>query len=106
MNEPSSEPGTERRPWFDPQTGMLLLDEYVAEMPSFQTIMEDRVVTEDEFTGQVARTVNALRELEASLDDRQHRLATQALSELGVLYALERSVPGLEGEEPISPEKP
>ena len=78
------------RPWFDPETGALLLDEYVAEMPSFQKVIEDQVVTEREVTQQAERVVECLKNLEDSLPETTRSSATDALCELAVLYALER----------------
>ena len=34
------------KPWFDPQTGTLLLDEYVVEMDSYRRIVEDETITD------------------------------------------------------------
>jgi hypothetical protein len=76
------------RPWFDPETGILLFDEYVVEMPSFQKILEDSVVTDQELLEQAQR-VNALfRDLETRLPPEAKELATEALCELSVLSAL------------------
>jgi hypothetical protein len=79
------------KPWFDPDTGTLLLDEYVAEMPSFKAILEDKVISNEEMADHAQRTVSLLRQLEEALTPETKALATQALCELAVLYALERS---------------
>jgi hypothetical protein len=78
------------KPWFDPDTGILLLDEYVAEMPSFRSIVEDKLITNEEITTHAQRTVSLFRQLEEALTPETHALATDALCELAVLYALER----------------
>ena len=78
------------KPWFDPDTGMLKLDEYVAEMPSYRRILDDQTVTEDEYREHAERTVALFRRLEAALDDDAKALCTEALCELAVLYALDR----------------
>jgi len=78
------------KPWFDPETGLLLLDEYVAEMPSFQKITADQLVTDEEFTEHAHRVVNLLKALEETFSPEQKSLATDALCELAVLYALAR----------------
>lgn len=79
------------KPWFDPQTGMLLLDEYVSAMPSFRAVMADGLVTDAEMAEQAQRTVALLRQLEALLSPEAKALATEALCQLAVLYALERT---------------
>ena len=78
------------KPWFDPDTGMLMLDEYVSEMPSFRRILADDVVSEQEYQDHAEQTVSLLRRLEKQLPDDTKALATEALCELAVLYALER----------------
>jgi hypothetical protein len=78
------------KPWFNPDTGMLLLDEYVADMPSFQKIMADSVITDDEIAAHAQRVVSLLQELDATLAPDAKRLATDMLCELAVLYALQR----------------
>lgn len=75
------------RPWFDEDSGVLKLDEYVMESPSFKTIMADGVVTERELAGQAERVVARMKELEERLDGELHSLATEVLVELAVLYA-------------------
>lgn len=79
------------KPWFDPETGFLLLDEYVAEMPSFQKIMEDGVVTDGELVQQALRVTALLKELETVLSPAAKAVATEALCELAVLHALQQS---------------
>lgn len=76
------------KPWFHPETGVLMLDQYVMEMPSFRAIYEDRVVSDEELVGQSERVVALLKQLEDELDPRLRELATSALCELAVLNAL------------------
>ncbi len=78
------------KPWFDAQTGTLLFDEYVAKRPSFQKVMADAVVTEDEVAEQAARVIALLQQLDGMLSAEAHAVATDTLCELAVLYALER----------------
>ncbi len=78
------------RPWFDPETGLLLLDAYVVELPSYRAILADSVVTNDEVVEQGHRVVELLARLERMLSPEAQMLATEALCELAVLYALER----------------
>jgi hypothetical protein len=78
------------RPWFDPQTNLLLLDEYVTSMPSFQKAMADSIVTDDELEEQTQRTIHLLKKLEGMLSPEARETATDALSELAVLFALQQ----------------
>jgi ferritin-like protein len=78
------------KPWFDADTGVLKLDEYVAEMPSYQKIMADQVVTDEEVESHVQQVTGLLQRLDQSLPDDLKELATDALCKLAVLYALQR----------------
>jgi ferritin-like protein len=78
------------RPWFDAETGMLLLDEYVEAMPSFRNVMQDGTVTDDELDHHAHRVVDLLQQLDKRLPSDLKTLATDALCELAVLYALQR----------------
>jgi len=40
------------RPWFDRETGTLLIDEYVVEMDSYRRIVEDETITDTELVEQ------------------------------------------------------
>ena len=77
------------KPWFDPQTGILMLDQYVAEMDSYRRIVEDEVITDDELVEQTQRVASLLRRLEETLSPEAKAIATEALSELAVLNALQ-----------------
>jgi hypothetical protein len=76
------------KPWFDPKTGMLLFDQYVQEMPSFKKVMEDEVVTNEEFRAQAEKVSGLLQQLERMLDNDTKTVCTAALCELAVLNAL------------------
>jgi hypothetical protein len=78
------------QPWFDPESGALLLDEYVLARPSFRKVMEDGVVTDEEVTEQAHRVVSLMRSLETMLPPEARCVATDVLCEIAVLYALER----------------
>jgi flagellin-specific chaperone FliS len=77
------------RPWFDRETGTLLIDEYVVEMDSYRRIVEDETITDDEFVEQTRRVASLLRQLEETLSPEAKDIATDALSELAVLNALQ-----------------
>jgi hypothetical protein len=77
------------RPWFDEETGTLLLDEYVVEMDSYRRIVEDEVITDAELVEQTKRVASLLRRLEEVLSPEAKAVATEALGELAVLNALQ-----------------
>jgi flagellin-specific chaperone FliS len=77
------------RPWFDRETGTLLLDEYVLEMDSYRRIVEDETITDAELVEQTQRVTSLLQRLEETLSPEDKALATEALSELAVLSALQ-----------------
>ena len=77
------------KPWFDPQTGTLMLDEYVAELDSYRKIVEDGTITDDELAEQTQRVTSLLQQLEGSLSPEVKAIATVALGELTVLNALQ-----------------
>jgi hypothetical protein len=77
------------RPWFDQDTGTLLLDEYVLEMDSYQRIVEDEAITDAELVEQTQRVASLLQRLEEALSPEAKALATEALCELAVLNALQ-----------------
>jgi hypothetical protein len=77
------------RPWFDEQTGALLLDDYAVEMDSYRRIVEDDTITDADLLDQTQRVMLLLRQLEDVLSPEANALATEALSELAVLSALQ-----------------
>ncbi len=77
------------RPWFDQETGTLLLDEYVLEMDSYRRIVEDEVITDAELVEQTQRVASLLGRLEEALSSEVKALATETLGELAVLNALQ-----------------
>ena len=77
------------KPWFDQETGTLLLDEYVAELDSYRRIVEDETITDDELVEQTQRVTSLLQQLEETLSPEAKDIATEALGELAVLNALQ-----------------
>jgi hypothetical protein len=77
------------RPWFDQETGTLLLDEYVIEMDSYRRIVEDDTITDAELVEQTQRVASLLWQLEETLSAEAKAIATEALGELAVLNALQ-----------------
>jgi hypothetical protein len=77
------------KPWFDQETGTLMLDEYVVEMDSYRRIVEDETITDDELVEQTRRVTSLLQQLEETLSPEAKAIATEALGELAVLNALQ-----------------
>ena len=77
------------KPWFDQESGTLLLDEYVVEMDSYRRIVEDETITDDKLDEQIQRVTSLLRQLEETLSPEAKAIATEALGELAVLNALQ-----------------
>jgi hypothetical protein len=77
------------KPWFDQETGTLMLDEYVLEMDSYRRIVEDEAITDDELVEQTKRVTSLLQQLEGTLSPEAKAIATAALCELAVLNALQ-----------------
>ena len=76
------------RPWFDQKTGILMFDQYVTEMPSFKKILEDGVVTNEEYRHQAEKVLGLMQHLESILEPEQKLVCTTALCELSVLSTL------------------
>ena len=51
------------RPWFERETGALMLDEYVVEMESYRRIVEE-IITDAELIEQTQRVTSLLQQLE------------------------------------------
>ena len=77
------------RPWFDEQTGTLLLDDYAVQMDSYRRIVEDDTITDAELLDQTQWVMLLLRLLEDVLSPEAKAVATEALSEMAVLSALQ-----------------
>ena len=77
------------KPWFDQESGTLMLDEYVVEMDSYRRIVEDERITDDELLEQTQRVISLLQQLEETLSPEAKAIATEALGELTVLNALQ-----------------
>jgi hypothetical protein len=93
VTDPSLQVGKEAflmdRPWFDQETDVLLIDEYIVEMDSYKRIVEDGKITDTELLEQTLRVVTLLRQLEEALSPEAKALATEAFGEMAVLNALQ-----------------
>jgi hypothetical protein len=72
-----------------PRDGTLLLDEYVVEMDSYRRIVDDETITDADLVDQTQRVASLLQRLEETLSPEAKAIATEALSELAVLNALQ-----------------
>jgi hypothetical protein len=76
--------------FFNPETGMLRLDEIVLQKPTFQKIMEDNLVTDEEVAEQSQLVIEILKELENNLPDEHKLLVANAMGEMAVLQVITR----------------
>lgn len=72
--------------FFD-ETGSLNLDDLILKQPSFQQIMADGVVTEQELQDQSARVTALLRQIEQTYIPAQIDQLRELLAEISVLVA-------------------
>ena len=72
--------------FFD-ETGSLNLDELILQQPSFQQIMADGVVTEQELQDQSSRVTALLRRIEQTASPAQIDQIRELLAEISVLVA-------------------
>jgi flagellin-specific chaperone FliS len=77
------------KPWFDQETDVLLIDEYIVEMDSYKRIVEDGTITDTELVQQTERVASILRQLEEALSPEAKALVTEAFGEMAVLNALQ-----------------
>lgn len=69
------------------EQGILKLDEVVAANPSWQSIMADGIVTEDELSAQAEKVTALLHEVDKSLSEEHKALVQSLLEESSVLFA-------------------
>lgn len=68
--------------------GMLNISELVINNPSFKTIMEDGIVTDEELRHQSEAAMASLRRLETMCSEEQQNAILEMLSEMGVLFSI------------------
>lgn len=71
-----------RANWLDEELDLPLIDEQVEKLESFTNAMADGVVTKDELEKQQETLLDAMRDVEGSLNDEQHAKVTRLLIEL------------------------
>lgn len=72
--------------FFD-ENGMFRLDEVVAERPTFQKIMEDQVVNDEELKEQANLVIGMLKHIEETFPAGEVKVVEELLAEVSVLYA-------------------
>ncbi len=75
-------------PWFDEQSGTVLLDDYVVTRDSYIRITADQEITAAELSAQVQTVTGLFQQLEGMLAPEVKKVATDALCELAVLHVL------------------
>lgn len=70
--------------------GILDIDEMIAQEPSFQNIMADGIVTEEELREQSERVISLLHEAERRFSDDDQQFIKTLFAETNVLSAIYR----------------
>lgn len=68
--------------------GFIDIDEMIAQEPSFQKIMQDGIVTDDELQQQSERVISLLHEVENRLSEEDQKLVKRLFAETNVLSAI------------------
>lgn len=74
--------------FFD-ESGGLNIDDLILQQPSFQKIMEDGIVTEEELAEQKERVVSLLKKFEQNSTPEQIDQVRELLAEISVLIAVQ-----------------
>lgn len=70
------------------EQGILNLDEMIVKEPSFQKIMEDGIVTDEELQNQSERVIELLKEVEQRFSADDLQLIKRLFAETNVLSAI------------------
>lgn len=70
------------------EQGIIDMDEMIAQVPSFQTIMEDSIVTDEELQNQSQRVINLLHEAEQRFNAEDLQFIKTLFAETNVLSAI------------------
>lgn len=71
-----------RKSWIDPDTDEPLIDEYARQLEGFVQAFQDGIITDKEIDDQESRLTEAMKSVEADLDDATHAKVTKLLCEL------------------------
>lgn len=74
--------------FFD-ESGGLNIDDLILQQPSFQKIMEDGIVTEEELAEQKERVISLLKKFEQNSTPEQIDQIRELLAEISVLIAIQ-----------------
>lgn len=74
--------------FFD-ESGGLNIDDLILQQPSFQKIMEDGIVTEEELAEQKERVITLLKKFEQNSTPEQIDQVRELLAEISVLIAVQ-----------------
>ena len=72
--------------FFD-ETGLLNIEDFIFEQPSFKKIMADGVVTEEELNEQSKQIIDLLKEIEKTATPEMIEQISKLLAEISVLIA-------------------
>ena len=72
------------------EQGILNIDEMIAQEPSFQNIMADGIVTDEELRGQSEKVLNLLHEAESRFSEDDQQFIKALFAETNVLSAIYR----------------
>ena len=70
------------------EQGFIDIDEIIAQEPSFQKIMADGVVTDEELLEQTNQVINLLHEVENRFSEEDQQLVKKLFAEANVLSAI------------------
>lgn len=70
------------------ENGFLNIGDIVACHPSYKSIMEDGIVTEEELKTQAEATIASLRRLQEICSEEQQSAILNAIAEMSVLFAV------------------
>ena len=74
------------------ENGFLNVEDLIMNSPSFQKIMEDNIITEEELQAQSDLVISLLTQLEATCSDEQKELLRRLLAELCILVGVNNSI--------------
>lgn len=72
---------------FFEEEGILNIDDLILEQPSFQKIIEDGIVTEEELQAQSQLVISTLKNFELTATSEQIDMVRELLAEISVLVA-------------------
>lgn len=70
------------------QQGLLDIDGMIAASPSFQKIMDDGIVTDEELSQQTDKVINLMREAEQRFNEEDQLFIKRLFAETNVLSAI------------------